>query len=149
MNKTKIFDLAVRAIMISCLLILTADVIYSDIYFLRNSEKFPYEFHILWGVLVFFFLFIISVNKLRLIFTGQPTEKSEPENRNLWEDFFRSLIGITLLDIIENQSNQLSRSGLNGNVNIDAVTMDIITLWLFGIAGYILFYLLWNYFKRR
>ena len=149
MNKTKIFDRTATAIMAACILILTADVIYSHIYFLRNSEKFPYELHIVGAVGIFFFLFLISANRLRMIFTGQPAEKTDPGDRNFREDFPRSFIGISLLHMINSKSRHLSRSGLAGNVDIDAVTMEIITLWIFGAAAFVLFYVLWDYFKKK
>ncbi len=149
MSKAKIFDRTATAIMAACVLILTADVIYSHIYFLRNSEKFPYELHIVGAVGIFFFLFLISANRLRMIFTGQPAEKTDPGDRNFREDFIRSFIGISLLHMINSKSRQLSRSGLAGNVDIDAVTMEIITLWILGAAAFVLFYVLWDYFKKK
>ena len=149
MSKAKIFDRTATAIMAACVFILTADVIYSHIYFLRNSEKFPYELHIVGAVGIFFFLFLISANRLRMIFTGQPAEKTDLGGRNFREDFIRSFIGISLLHMINSKSRQLSRSGLAGNVDIDAVTMEIIILWILGAAAFVLFYVLWDYFKKK
>ena len=150
MDREKIFNRAFTIIMIAPVVILFVNHIYSDIYFLRNGENFIYESSISVSSLIFFFLIVFSSRKLREIFTGQPpkAQKNEEVERS-WTDHLRTLIGIGILNFIGDKSKQLSQSGLNNTVNVDAVTMDIITLWVVGIAGFMLFHFLWGYFEKK